>query len=442
MPKAALTGTRIREQRLMQGLGQAVLARRVGISAPYLNLIEHNRRRIAGKLLQDIARELGVDPVLLSQGAKSGLLSGLLDAAAAQEVPQRRVEVDLVDEFAGRFPGWANLLVRQRDRIDGLERTVAALSDRMAHDPQLAASLHEVLSVATAIRSTSAILARDDDLDPDWQGRFHRNLFEDARRLAESAQALVAYLNENETDPSDGQAGLPREELEAWLAQQNFHISALEGDGAATPEDVLTGQPQLTQSPATARLAQDYLHGYRDDAEQVPLAALVQSLADGKFDPITLAGQFGCDLACLFRRLASLPETGTFGPFGLAVCDSSGTLIFRKPLSGFFLPQFGAACTRLPLYQVLSRPLTPLCQVVEQSGHRPERFLTYSVAQPVGEATFNTPQMLQATMLILPEQQQEDVQQIPVVPIGPGCRICPREDCEARREPSILKSGF
>ncbi|MGE4327504.1 MAG: short-chain fatty acyl-CoA regulator family protein, partial [Pseudodonghicola sp.] len=27
-------------------------------------------------------------------------------------------------------------------------------------------------------------------------------------------------------------------------------------------------------------------------------------------------------------------------------------------------------------------------------------------------------------------------------PVGSSCRVCPREDCEARREPSILSVGF
>jgi DNA-binding XRE family transcriptional regulator len=49
MAKASMIGSRIRERREMAGLKQADLARRAGISASYLNLIEHNRRRIGGK---------------------------------------------------------------------------------------------------------------------------------------------------------------------------------------------------------------------------------------------------------------------------------------------------------------------------------------------------------------------------------------------------------
>ena len=85
MAGSGLTGSRIRERRMHLGMRQSVLARTVGVSAAYLNLIEHNRRRIAGKLLIDIGRELGVDPALLSGGAESALIEALdgADSAAA-----------------------------------------------------------------------------------------------------------------------------------------------------------------------------------------------------------------------------------------------------------------------------------------------------------------------------------------------------------------------
>ena len=68
MPQSQLTGTRIRDRRMDQGMRQADLARAAGISPSYLNLIEHNRRRIGGKLVNDISRVLGIDPTLLTEG--------------------------------------------------------------------------------------------------------------------------------------------------------------------------------------------------------------------------------------------------------------------------------------------------------------------------------------------------------------------------------------
>lgn len=58
MPMSALTGSRLRARRVALGLRQADLAERVGISASYLNLIEHNRRRIADALLERLAQVL------------------------------------------------------------------------------------------------------------------------------------------------------------------------------------------------------------------------------------------------------------------------------------------------------------------------------------------------------------------------------------------------
>ncbi|MEL7082586.1 MAG: helix-turn-helix transcriptional regulator, partial [Pseudomonadota bacterium] len=82
MAREGLTGSRIRERRVISGLKQADLARHVGISASYLNLIEHNRRRIGGKLLLDIARVLSVEPAALTEGAEAALIATLRDAAA------------------------------------------------------------------------------------------------------------------------------------------------------------------------------------------------------------------------------------------------------------------------------------------------------------------------------------------------------------------------
>ena len=160
----------------MTGLKQAELASRIGISASYLNLIEHNRRRIGGKLLLNIASALGVDASALTEGAEAALIAKLREAASAAKLP--KVDVNTADEFAGRFPGWAEVLAAGYRRIGALERTVETLSDRLAHDPSLAASVHELLSTAAAIRSTASILADDKKITTEWRDRFHVNLYQ------------------------------------------------------------------------------------------------------------------------------------------------------------------------------------------------------------------------------------------------------------------------
>jgi len=108
MRDTQLSGSRIRERRLALGLKQSQLANSVNISASYLNLIEHNRRRIAGKLLNDLARCLNIDSELLDEGASQKLVSTLQQIAA--EDTQNR-SLGSVYQLVAKFPGWADRLV-------------------------------------------------------------------------------------------------------------------------------------------------------------------------------------------------------------------------------------------------------------------------------------------------------------------------------------------
>src|SRR5690606_18166561 len=103
-------------------------------------------------------------------------------------------------------------------------------------------------------------------------------------------------------------------------------------------------------------------------------------------------------------------------------------------IAGFSLPRNGAACPLWPLYQVLSQPGRPLRALVQLPGERGGRFLCYAVAQPRGAVGFDSALVSEATMLVMSDVPEGRAPQ----PVGITCRICPRVDCAARREPSVL----
>ncbi|MDW4547957.1 short-chain fatty acyl-CoA regulator family protein [Defluviimonas sp. D31] len=430
MARSALTGTRVRERRLLIGMKQADLARAVEISPAYLNLIEHNRRRVGAELLAALARVLGVEEAALAEGAESALFEGLREAAAGMAGGEAAPEVVRIEEFVGRFPGWAALLAAAQARIGTLERTVEALSERMAHDPFLFASLHEVVSAATSVRSTAAILAETEEIDPEWRARFHRNVYEDSIRLSDAAAALVAYLDA--TKESETGLSSPQEEVEAWLEKSDYHLAALERTHPPPGDALIAGVPELA-SGAARKLALAHIARYRADAVALPLDGFRRALEAAGPDPAALAQATGAGLARVFRRLATLPE-GMGPPVGLVACDASGTLTFRRPAPGFALPRHGAACPLWPLYEALARPMVPIRSAVEMAGRVPQRFLTYAFSEPRHPGGFDGPQVVEAQMLILPAPEERGGER----PIGPSCRICPRGGCAARREPSIL----
>jgi len=430
MAREGLTGSRIRERRVVAGLKQAELAKQSGISASYLNLIEHNRRRIGGKLLLSISAALNVEPQTLTEGAEAALIATLRDAADAAGMTAK--DAERADEFAGRFPGWADVLARTRRRVAALEQTVEALSDRMSHDPHLAASMHELLTTAAAIRSTAAILAETETLQPEWRDRFHANIHEDSRRLSDSAQSLVTYLDHDE-GAADA-ASSPQEEVEAFLSAHDLSFPALEerADPGTAIKGLIENAPQLT-SQASLYIAEKALRQIASDASLLKLPMLRTAIAEHGADPLLLARVSGCSAAVVLRRMAALPELGA----GLVVCDRSGTVIFRKSVEGFTVPRHGACCPLWPLFAVLGQPGMVVTERISQLGRTDTPFSCFATAETLGSPDYNTAPLVQGVMLHLPAKAGSGAGRA----VGSTCRVCPQEHCTARREPSILTAG-
>ncbi|WP_435136969.1 short-chain fatty acyl-CoA regulator family protein [Pseudopelagicola sp. nBUS_19] len=431
MSRDTLTGSRIRERRVMQGMRQAELAKEVGISASYLNLIEHNRRRIGGKLLVNIAQVLNVETSLLSKGAEAALIASLREAAAITEMGHQ--ELQQIDEFAGRFPGWAALVEQQYHRLESLERTAVTLADRLTHDPHLAASVHEMLTMVTAIRSTAGILAETKELEPEWRNRFQRNLNEDSQRLADSSQQLVAYLDGAADAAAD--LTLPREEVDTFLTSHKFRFQTLD---QATPDAVrkfVAVQSELTTA-AARDLAKQALLQIASDSRAMPESEVRTFVLETGIDPVAVARFFGTPLSSAIRRLAILSDVSLPVPMGLVMCDGSGTLMLRKQVEGFPLPRFSAACPKWPLFQALSHPMRPISQLVTVTGRDSRRFRCFAVAEPVGALELNVDPLYHSYMLIVPIERGGDSREV-----GSTCRICSSQNCEGRREPSLLAEG-
>ncbi|AZQ67425.1 XRE family transcriptional regulator [Silicimonas algicola] len=432
MARSVLAGSRIRDYRIGRGLRQADLAKACGISPSYLNLIEHNRRKIGGALLVRIARALGAEPAILSEGAESALTMAL--DAAAGAYPDTNAERERAEEMAGRFPGWARLIERQYREARRLEQVIERLDDRLTHDPFLSASMHSVLSSVTAIRSASAILANGENIEPEWQARFHRNIYEDSQRLADATEGLVSYLDAGD---SEGRAAtLPQEEVEIWLAARDWRVDVLEENPDADVAPLI-GAPDGPATPAGRALAVRALTRYADDARALPAARLSEAM-ERITEPSRLASALGVPLATVYRRLAALPAVlcpdGT--PWGLVACDGSGTLIFRKPLPGFDVPRYGAACPLWPLFRALQRPMALIRERVAVSGRNEGVFdaeAISDIAYPVG---FDGPAVVEAWMLLRARLPGDDAG--PALKVGASCRICAVPDCPARREPSVF----
>ena len=422
------TGNRIRERRLDKGIRQSDLAAAVEISPSYLNLIEHNRRRITRTLLARIAGALEVEPDFLLEGAERSVLDAMRTAAAM--FPEAEVETDRIDDLAARYPGWAKLVTLQSGQIAAQAAQIQGLSDRLAYDPALATSLHEVISAVTSIRSTAAILTSEETIDADWQGRFHRNIHDDAVRLAESSGALIHYLDPPKDDP--GGLKTPFEEAEGWIGDHGPHFEALERGGPAAVAELLEATGAMRG--AARRLLDAHLTRYAEDAQAVPLARIEAEAEALAYDPLALAARLQQPLTRVMRRLAVLPGGKGHPPLGLALADGGGFLTYIQPRPALSLHR-GGPCPLWPLFTALGQPGHPVTVDVALPGAPEGRMRCHAVAEMLPRTDYTRPATLEVTMLVQPDPPPG---QSAPVPIGVACAICPRNGCPARREPSSL----
>ena len=406
-------GQRIRARRLALGLQQAAVARACGISPSYLALIEKGRRRIGGTLLVRLAAALGVPPARLAEGPAPALLAELRAvpgaAALASEEPP--------DALAEAHPGWARLIAEQAARVRALERRVADLGDRLAHDPRLAEALHEVISSAAAIRSSASILA-EEGLDENWRRRFVRNVREDAGRLAGGAGALTDWL-EREAPGGGAAPGVdPLSEASAWLAGLTPG-ALLDADRADLPEG------------AAGHVARGALALFARDAALLPEARLRAAMEEAGGDPIAAAASLDLPETTVLRRLAVV-ERGSGA--GLILADASGVPTLTMVPSDFPLPRAGASCPLWPLHEVRGGgAAAAVCAVHGTDGHR---WACTAAARTVRPGGLGAPPVVRAAMLVRPAGAAPATRGI-----GPGCALCPAEGCIARREPFALAAA-
>jgi XRE family transcriptional regulator, fatty acid utilization regulator len=220
-----LVGQRIREHRKARGWTQAALASHLRISPSYLNLIESDRRNIAGALLKRIADALGQPLEEFDGAAERRLVDDLGEIAADAAVAPLQLAGESAAELVARHPGWARALVRLHRIGRDRQQAIGALSDRLSQDPLLGDAVHSLLTNLTAIRSASEILESVAELDPGQRKRFVAIIAGDSRRMSDVAQALAAFLAKG---PSATGSVTPTEDVDDFISDNANHFPALE----------------------------------------------------------------------------------------------------------------------------------------------------------------------------------------------------------------------
>lgn len=450
----AIIGARIRERRRSLGLTQADLARRVGISASYLNLIERNRRGIAGKRLADIARALDLRLADLDGAAERRLQEALAEVAVDPRLAGLAIEEGAAGELIGRYPGWARATAALARSEQEQAALVRAFSDRLTHDPFLGETVHRMLTRIAAIRSTAEILDQMPDIGAEQAARFHAILSDESRRLSEVAEALAAYFDKAATPEREV---TPIDAVQIFFEDQSHRFGAIEAALAGAPRpqsrkaaraaaemragpviDRLIDEAEpLESAPARGR-ARQALAAYASDALQAPLGPFSSAAERLEYDIERLADETGHGFGLIFRRLTALEQDVARPRFGYAAANAAGAILDLRAIRGFHPVRQSALCPLWALSRAQSEPERLHRQfVVVPTG---QRFVFVARARAVGEPAFGAPKDYVTDMAVLSELDAaktvygRDLDRLAPEEVGTTCRLCPRKRCVHRVE--------
>jgi predicted transcriptional regulator/DNA-binding XRE family transcriptional regulator len=452
--EAVHLGAKVRALRRQRGMTQAQLADRLGISASYLNLIEHSRRTLSAQLLIRLAEIFELDLRSLSADQHQRSVADLMEVFGDPIFESHDVTTAEVRDLVASSPTAARavftLYQAYRAAREAADTLTAKLSD---------GDLEGVDSSHLPTEEVSDLLQRHGNHFPELEEGAEA-LWRDAKLDREWLYTrLVEYLRELGVEvriarTSELGSAVRRYDPEAkvlWLSEvlrrgsRNFQLAYQVGLlTQAAVLDQIAATPQLT-SPSARALARVTLANYFAGAVIMPYGPFLEAARQERYDLDLLGHRFRASFEQTCHRLTTLRRPGAEGvPFHMVRVDIAGNISKRFSASGLRFARFAGACPRWNVFEAFTTP----GMIRVQLSQMPDGATYFWVARTVSRegAGYLSPRSVlalaigcevsHAKELVYAEGVNLESQEA-VVPVGLTCRLCERMSCEQRAFPPL-----
>lgn len=446
-------GPKLRELRREKGQTQAEMAKVLGVSAAYVNLLENNQRSLSIQVLMALSDAYAVDWRDLIKDEASNTLADLRNTLQDPAFDDNRPDLQELRAAIDHAPKLVNNFLRLYQ------------SNRTAHENLM--RLGETGEIAPQVNRASPETVIHDFF------RNHSNYFDELEKVAETFRAKVRFEQDDvyaalkdhlknahgitvSTRPSEemGQglrvfdSGTFNVYLSEALDHQNRVFQLAHVLCFVEFSDVikyLTSHSGTTSESGLAR-CQVELANYFAAALLMPYEAFRQASASTGHDIDRIAAMFGVSFEQVCHRLTTLQRPGSRGiPFFFLRVDKAGNVTKRFNSTSFNLAEYGGAC---PVWNIHTSFRTPGV-IVPQFVELPEgdRFFTISrtTDRPVFSRTSQDRRLALALGCELQyasdigyaaafNQNEENL----FGQIGINCHLCVRQACSQRAHQPLL----
>ena len=447
-------GAKVRALRRGRTMTQVQLAERLGISASYLNLIEHNRRSLSAPLLIRLAGIFELDLRSLSSEQHAREVADLLEVFGDPVFDAHDVTTGEVKDLVATCPSAAKAVLGLYRAFRGAREAADTLTARLTDG-----DLEGAGSAQLPTEEVSDLVQRHMNHFPELEAEAEA-LWRDGRLDREDLGAALArrlgdlgvQVRLGRTDEMDG--AVRRYDPHArvlWLSEVlrrgSRHFQLAHELGLQTMAQVLdrfAADPALTSEPSR-RLARVALANYFAGAVLMPYGRFLEAAQGERYDIELLGHRFRVGFEQICHRLTTLRRPGAEGvPFHMVRVDIAGNISKRFSASGLRFARFSGACPRWTVFEAFTTP--GLVRV--QLSQMPDGATYFWVARTVRKegGAFHSPRSVlsiglgcevsHARQLVYADGVDLGARGA-VVPVGITCRLCERMDCEQRAFPPL-----
>jgi len=443
----ALIGRTVRRLRQEKGMAQQALAGRLGISASYLNLIEHDQRAVTASLLIKLTECLQVDIAALSGLREKALETGLREVLADPLLGLDQVPEDEVATLAGSAPniGRAMLALYRAWRVAREDSGGIALpTGRRILLPTEEARdfFHDHANHFANLEAAAETIATEMGVSaPSEMNHAVAQRLRQKHDLVVTVTSLPGALRRY--DPIgrrlDLSETLPRESRGFHLA---FQLMLLEA-GEAVQLAMAGFEPS---SPDAAALIRIGLLNYTAGALLMPYGPFLAAARALRHDLEALAARFGVSFEQACHRLTTLQRQGDPAargvPFFFLRVDPAGNVDKRFSAAGFPFARFGGSCPKWIVHHAFATPGSVRVQLAQLPDGG--SFLCFARTVQASPAHWGEPPPVHVVAMGCDISRAPDVVygdgldlDRAMVGIGLSCRLCDRVDCRSRAFPPL-----
>jgi len=434
------------------------LAKTLGISNSYLNLIENNKRPLSAPLLIKAAQIFQVDLQSFAAESEGSLLADIMEVFGdpvfdAYELAGAEVR-ELVNTNSNLARAVMGLYRAYRETVESAESLVSQLTHSSPGVPAIQTS-------RLPTEEVSDLIQRNQNFFPDLEASA-----EDLRKRArledeDLFRGLVSYLHDDHgievriEKVSFMQEAVRRFEpkkrvlyLSEVLRRGSRNFQLAHQIGLLTQNEIynkICKDESLTTDDSRA-LARVALANYTAGAILMPYQPFIEAARVERYDLELLGHRFRTSFEQVCHRLTSLRKKGNEGiPFHLVRIDIAGNISKQFSASGLRFSRFNATCPRWNVHKAFMTPGLIRVQISEMPNS--QKFFCVARSLSKGGGGYKSQHHVQAIGLGCEIRfaqeivysdgvaiQSEDAQ----VPVGVTCRLCERTDCGQRAFPALL----